>query len=256
MMDNRSTASLLTAAVILSAILGLSYGATFNGGCESIKDAPLGCTEWWLSRYQTSIAIAGAIFAAWLGIQPVLKQLRLTSLQTAATLQQVHSVRERLLDNMSKTELARLEKLSTELQQGYQLREDEPKVLPHWIWDFNQEVDRVEAGLKRRQLRNVDGDRVTIARQNLISKLAELSVCMRNFNATVGADEGEWGNEDLSAAEDAELRAAKELPDRIAETVEAIDRLRDAFTGDQQELRSKRQLYDQILVNADIPRDN
>jgi hypothetical protein len=42
MTDSRSTISLLAAAEILSAILSFSYGATFNGACAAIKDAPFG----------------------------------------------------------------------------------------------------------------------------------------------------------------------------------------------------------------------
>jgi len=39
MIDSRSTVSLLAAAAILSAVLGFSYDATFNGACEAVKDA-------------------------------------------------------------------------------------------------------------------------------------------------------------------------------------------------------------------------
>jgi hypothetical protein len=52
MTDSRSTISLLAAAAILSAILGFSYGATFNGASAVIKDAPFGYVGWWLSRHR------------------------------------------------------------------------------------------------------------------------------------------------------------------------------------------------------------
>jgi hypothetical protein len=110
MTDNRNTRALVAAAAVRALVLGFSYGATFNGGCEQIKDAPFGCFEWWLSRYQTLIAMFGAIFVAWLTVQPVLEQLKLSSVQTAVALQQVHVDREKRLESWLKPELAALEK--------------------------------------------------------------------------------------------------------------------------------------------------
>lgn len=256
MIDRRSTVGLLVAAAVLSAILGFSYGATFNGACESVKDATLGCFEWWLFRYQTLIAAAGAIFAAWLGAQPVLRQLKLSSLQTAATLQQVYTTREKLLETEFRPELVALETLSTELMRYFQADEDR-SVLTHWVWDENQEVDRVVDRLLRRQMKNLDGDKMTIARQELVSTLERLSTCMRSYNATIGADDPETGSSDeqMAVAEEAELRAEKELPDRIADASKAIDKMRDAFSADLQELRSKRQVYDQILASAALSKE-
>jgi hypothetical protein len=83
---NRNSLVLVAAAAVLALVLGFPYGATFNGGCEQIKGAPFGCVEWWLSRYQTLIAMFGAIFVAWLSVQPVLKQLKLSLVQTAVAL--------------------------------------------------------------------------------------------------------------------------------------------------------------------------
>jgi hypothetical protein len=255
MMDSRSTASLLAAAAILSAILGFSYGATFSGACEAIKDAPVGCAEWWLSRYQTLIAVAGAIFAAWLGAQPVLRQLGLSSLQTAATLQQVYTTREKLLENEFRPELVSLEKLSDELT-WYFRTDEEHSSLTHWVWEMNQTVDRIEERLRQHQMKNLDGDNMVIARRGLIDTLEVLSKCMRNYNATVGADDPESGSsdEDMANAQEEELRAVKELPNRITEASKAIDKMRVAFTADLQELRAKRQVYDQILATAALPK--
>jgi hypothetical protein len=195
MIDSRSSVSLVAAAAILSAILGFSYGATFSGACEAIKDAPVGCAEWWLSRYQTLIAVAGAIFAAWLGAQPVLTQLKLSSLQTAATLQQVYTTREKLLETEFRPELAMLEKLSTDLLWYFQSDEGRG-TLTHWVWDMGQEVERIGDRLLQRQMKNLDGDNVSIARRDLVGKVDRLGKCMRNYNATVGADDPENGSTD------------------------------------------------------------
>lgn len=255
-MDSRSNASLVAAAAILSAILGFSYGATFSVACDAIKGAPVGCAEWWLSRYQTLIAVAGAIFAAWLGAQPVLRQLRLSSLQTAATLQQVYTTREKLLENEFRPELAVLEKLSEELT-WYFRSDEEHSSLTHWVWDVNQKVDRIEERLRQHQMKNLDGDNMAIARRGLIDTLETLSKCMRYYNATVGADDPESGSsdEDMANAQEAERRAATELPNRITEASKAIDNMRMAFAADLQALRAKRQVYDQILATAALSRE-
>jgi hypothetical protein len=85
--------------------------------------------------------------------------------------------------------------------------------------------------------------------------LEVLSKCMRNYNATVGADDPESGSsdEDMANAQEEELRAAEELPNRITEASKAIDKMRVAFTADLLELRAKRQVYDQILATAALP---
>ena len=42
MADNRNTLAVVAAAATLALVLGFAYGATFNGGCEQIKDAQFG----------------------------------------------------------------------------------------------------------------------------------------------------------------------------------------------------------------------
>jgi hypothetical protein len=253
--DKRSAIGLVSAAAILAAILGFSYGATFNGACAAIKDAPLGCVEWWLSRYQTLIAVAGAIFAAWLGIQPVLGQLMLSSLQTAATLQQVYTTRERLLEGGFKQELFDLEKLSTDLNRCLYDGDGDRSKLTHWIWDLAKEVDQVRKALLRTQMKSLDGDAMAHARQGIIDRFSRLSDCMNDYNATVRADDPELEDPEgsMAMALQAELDAEKVLPQRVEEVGEGIAELRAAFNADLQELRSKRQIYDRILAEAALP---
>jgi len=62
-------------------------------------------------------------------------------------------------------------------------------VLTHWVWDMQQEVDRTRLIVVQGQMKNLDGDQMVVARQTLIDALERLSTSMRNYNATVGADE-------------------------------------------------------------------
>ncbi|UPK28423.1 hypothetical protein [Bradyrhizobium sp. 195] len=255
MADNRNTLALVAAAAILALVLGFAYGATFNGGCEQLKDAQFGCLEWWFSRYQTLIAMFGAIFVAWLSVQPVLKQLRLSSVQTAVALQQVHADREKRLENWLKPELAALEKLSEELARGYYEREDDHGVLPHWVWDMNQTVDSARDRLIRRQDRNFGPPEITAARQNLIDILGRLGKCMSDYNGSVYADDPEHdlSDDDRAKIDAAENKAREDLPARIDEASVAINKFAEAVATDLRELRLKRRLYDQMLASANLP---
>ncbi|MCS3479372.1 hypothetical protein M2212_006218 [Bradyrhizobium elkanii] len=254
MADDRNTFSLVGAAAILALVLGFAYGATFNSGCEQIKDAPFGCLEWWFSRYQTLIAMFGAIFVAWLSVQPVLKQLKLSSLQTAVALQQVHADREKRLESWLKPELAALDKLSEDLARGYHEREDDHAVLPHWVWDMYQTVDSTRDRLIQRQNRNLGGSEITAARQNLIDILGRISNCMSDYNGSVYADDPEYdlSDEDKAKIDEAELKARKDLPDRIDEVSVAINKFGEAVATDLRELRMKRRFYDQMLASTDL----
>jgi hypothetical protein len=255
MTDNRNTFVFVAAAAVLALVLGFGYGATFSGGCEHIKEAPFGCLEWWIFRYQTLAAMFGAIFVAWLSVQPVLKQLKLSSVQTAVALQQVHADREKRLENWLKPELAALEKLSEDLARGYYDRENDHAVLPHWVWNMNQTVDSTHDRLVQRQNRNLGPPEITAARQSLVDILRQLSNCMSAYNGSVYADDPEYDLSDESKAKiyEAELKARKDLPTRIDDVSVAIKKFSEAVAADIQELRMKRRFYDQMLANADLP---
>lgn len=64
----------------LMLILGFAYGATFDRGCDA-SQAPFGCVEFVINRYQSLIAIVGAIAAAVITAKPVWHQLNLQQQQ-------------------------------------------------------------------------------------------------------------------------------------------------------------------------------
>jgi hypothetical protein len=255
MEPHRNSLVLLLAVSMLALVLGFAYGATFTGGCSDIKEAPFGCVEYMVSRYQTLIAMFGAVFVGVYAVRPVLRQLGLTSLQTTVTLHQTYSAREKLLESRAKTQMAELDKLSIDLNQGYSQREDDGGSLSHWVWDMQQEVDRMRYRLSQWQTENLDGDETTIARQNLITALRRLDHCMIDFNGTVYVDDPELGvtDEEKAKVYAAEQRAIKDLPARISEASAAVGNVREAFDTDLGEIRLKRQLLDQVLVNAELP---
>ncbi|MBR1131910.1 hypothetical protein [Bradyrhizobium iriomotense] len=253
MTDNRNTRVLVVAAAVLALVLGFAYGATFSGGCELVKDAPFGCVEWWLARYQTLIAMFGAIFVAWLSVQPVLRQLKLSSLQTAVALQQVHADREKRLENWFKPELAVLEKLSDDLVSGYYRNEDDHAVLPHWVWNLNQTVDSTRDRLVQRQIKNIGSTEIAAHRQSLIDILKRLSDCMSDYNGSVYGDDPEYdlSDEDRAKIYEAEERARQDLPSRIDEVSVAIRKFGEAVTAEVHDVRKRRRFYDQVLASSD-----
>jgi len=105
----------VAAAVVFALILGFTIGASFTGGCAAIKDAPFGCAEWWLSRYQTLIGVSVALLAAWVAARPVWKQTRVA-------LHEATSAREGLLAGRAEITLPRLRKFRDELSFGYEGR--------------------------------------------------------------------------------------------------------------------------------------
>lgn len=250
---NRNGFALLPAAATLALVLGFAYGATFNEGCSEIKDSPFGCAEYMLARYQTLIAMFGAIFIGIYAVQPVLKQLRLASLQTTVILHQVYSAREKMLEQRARSQLNALERLVSELNHGSQYLDDSNA--SHWVWDTEQNVDGMIRRLRKVQTQNLDGDETTVARKQLIDKLKQLSSCMSDYNSSVYMDDPghETTDEVRTQIATAEANAAKELPRYIEYAIEAISHLRHAFEADLSELRLKRQLIDQTLVNVDLP---
>jgi hypothetical protein len=199
----------------------------------------------------------GAIFVAWLGVQPVLKQLKLSSVQTAVALQQAHTEREKRLETWVKPELAALEKLSEDLARGYHDREYDHAVLPHWVWDMNQTVESTRDRLIQRQDRNLGPAEITAARQNLIDILEQLTNCMSDYNGSVYADDPEYplSDEDRAKIDAAELKARKDLPARIDDVSAEIKKFSEAVATGLRELRVRRRSYDQILASADLPEE-
>jgi hypothetical protein len=256
MADHRwNSLVIILAAVVLAAIIGFAAGSSFGGGCPELKDAPFGCFEWWLARYQTLIAMGVAIMLAWFAAQPVWRQLRLTSLQTTMTLQQVLRVREKLLADRASMDMRILDKLDEEMNRGYHDREGDRGTLSHWVWDMESLVGTELVRLNKRQEENLDGDETTIARQLLIQALMRLANCMSDYNGLVhfGFDIEISDTPELrTEIERLELAAEAQLPCRIDEMSAAIGGLRKAFNVDLGEVRLKRQLMDQIVINADV----
>lgn len=241
------------AIFILSLVLGFALGATFSVGCTKISDAPFGCFEWWLSRYQTLIAMIGAFVVAGVAADQVWRQLKLSSVQTTVTMHQVLSAREKILQSRAKEEMARLDQFVNDFARDYYEREGDGS-LGHWLYEQDMKIAELHKYLSERQSENLDGDETAIERQNLLRELSGLAKSTNDFNGTVHAEQAEIQitPEIEAQIREEERQAAADLPHRIDDVTKATYKLKEAFDSDVAEIRSKRQLIDQVLASAEI----
>lgn len=82
------------AIFVLSTIFGMAIGGMITIGCSAISDAPFGCVEFIVARYQTLLAAIVALFAAFIAVTPVFRQLRQMTIQTGIS--QIERLEKRL----------------------------------------------------------------------------------------------------------------------------------------------------------------
>jgi hypothetical protein len=244
-------------ALPLLLVVGISCWIALNfSGCsnDALKDAPAGCFEFWLNRYQTLASAIAAFAAAWIAVRPVWKQLNLTSIQANVALRDAISSQVNLIANRADKTNARLDKLATDLLRGHHETEG-TGAFSHWAWDMESVIDAEIATLSHEQMENVDRDETTISRTILISTLRKLESCFSDVNATIHLSYDDDRADDSALQQDAikvEAIAEQQLTDRIQVTNEAILKLRSAFSRDIEELRLKRQLLDNMLVASRV----
>ncbi|MGY3582594.1 hypothetical protein ACVIGB_008339 [Bradyrhizobium sp. USDA 4341] len=120
---------------------------------------------------------------------------------------------------------------------------------------MSQQIDSLRTLLVQHYMRIRDGDQMRGANEQLVTELARLSKCMRDFNATHGADDPELGldGEALEGAQEVERQA--EGADRTVRAVKALDMMHKAYASDIRAIRLKRQLHDGLLAKAAVPEE-
>jgi hypothetical protein len=221
---------------------------------STLKDAPSGCVEFWLNRYQTLLTAFIAFVAAWVAVKPVWKQLRLSEIQASVSLRESISSRVNLLATRAEKSRTRLKAFYIQFATAYESTKDDASKLSHWIWDQENIINDQIAYLENEQSENIDGDGTTISRQKLLISLRQLENCVYEVNATVHLDYNvdEVEEAQQAAAEQEELKAKENLPNYIATVENALVDLEARFDRDIEELRLKRQLLDQILAASEV----
>lgn len=199
------------AAIVFAGIAGFALGATFSTGCPlDPQNAPFGCAEFLLSRYQTMIAAAIAAIAVF----PVWRQVRLQGMQTDILKSEALRERVSTLGKMRDTLVKRAEPLRKELQ----LYPDHVDSVSFWAHDTGQHVDAFSRFVSEQKALRLDGERVAAARADLMTKLKSLSDALWVLNWDVYLDDEDAPNEDGQS----ELRAkAAEAEASLETTINA-----------------------------------
>lgn len=230
------------AAVVFAGITGFALGATFSNGCPmDPQNAPFGCAEFLLSRYQTLIAAAIAAIALF----PVWRQVRLQGAQTdiarSAALRQRVRVISKTRDDLGKE----IDQLRDQLQ-VYPGRVNN---VNFWAHDRMQEVDRFVRFVSDQRSLRLDGERAATTRIDLIDKMERLSQAFWVINWDVYLN----GEDDPSEERQAELRAEAveaeaNLEMTIGAALKSAGAMQQASLEDIAEARTELRALDEGLM--------
>lgn len=233
------------AAVVFAGIAGFALGATFSTGCPiDAQNAPFGCAEFLLSRYQTMIAAAIAAIAVF----PVWRQVRLQGVQTdilrSDALRQRVSTLRRMRDALAKR--------AQPLQEQLQVYPDHVNVnsVNHWVHEAARHVDSFLDFVSSQKSLRLDGERVAVARADLMSKLATLSRALWVINWDVYLDDEDSPNEEQAAtlrAEAAEAEANLEMT--IGAALGSVSAVQSATFEDIAHARTKLRTLSESLLS-------
>lgn len=231
------------AAVVFAGVAGFALGATFSTGCPiDPQNAPFGCVEFLLSRYQTMIAAAIAAIAVF----PVWRQVRLQGVQTdilrSDALRQRISTLGRMRDAFVKQ--------AQPLREQLQVYPDHVNSVSFWAHDAAQHVDRFLDFVFGQKFLRLDGKQVAMARTDLTAKLTKLSRALWAMNWDVYLD-GEDAPDDEQKAklQDEAAKAEADLEMTIGAVLRSVGAVRSATFDDIAHARTKLQTLSETLLS-------
>ncbi|MBB4391666.1 hypothetical protein [Bradyrhizobium sp. ERR14] len=231
------------AAVVFAGIAGFALGATFSTGCPlDPQNAPFGCAEFLLSRYQTMIA---AVIAA-IAVFPVWRQVRLQGMQTDILKGEALRQRVSTLGRMRNALVTRAKVVREELQL-YPERVDN---VSFWAHDASQQIDGFLDFVSGQKSLRLDGEQVAAARADLISKLTILSRAFWVMNWDVYLDDEDTpSDEEAAALRDEATEAEARLGATISAALASIGALQLAILEDIGVARTKLHALGENLVS-------
>jgi hypothetical protein len=236
-----NTAVGYAAAVVFAGITGFALGATFSNGCPmDPQNAPFGCAEFVLSRYQALIAAAFAAIALF----PVWRQVlgAQTDIVRSAALRLRVKMISKVRDDLEKE----IERLRAELR----MYPDDITYINFWAHDTAQLVDRFLLFVSDQRALRLDGPRAAAARNDLTDKMERLSRALWVINWDVRSDEVD----DLAEEEQVRLQAeAVEAEAKLEQTIDtALKMARNmsrAFFEDIADARTELRALDDGLMS-------
>jgi hypothetical protein len=231
------------AAVVFAGITGFALGATFSTGCPlDAQNAPFGCAEFLLSRYQTMIAAAIAAVAVF----PVWRQVRLQGMQTDILKSEALRQRASTLGKMR----AALAKQAQLVREQLQVYPDHINDVNHWAHDASQHVDGLLNFVSGQKSLRLDGKHVAAARADLMSRLKVLSRALSVMNWDVYLDDEDTPNDEQSAKLRAEAAEAEtNLEVTIGAALRSMGAVQSAIFDDIVLARTKLHALSENLVS-------
>lgn len=229
--------------MVFAGISGFALGATFSTGCRlDPQNAPFGCAEFLLSRYQTMIA---AIIAA-IAVFPVWRQVRLQGMQTDILKSEALRQRISTLGGLRDA----LAKHTQSLREQLQWYPDYIKCLSSWAHEAAQQVDTFIDFINDQKALRLDGDRVAAARADLITKLDTLSRALWVMNWDVHLSDEDAPNEEQEAKLRSEAAEAEtNLEVTVAATLRTVGAVQSAILEDIGHTRTKLHALSENIVS-------
>jgi hypothetical protein len=231
------------AAVVFAGIMGFALGATFTKGCAmDPPNAPFGCAEFLLSRYQTLIAAAIAAIAVF----PVWRQVRLQGTQTdiarSAALRQRVAVISNARDDLGKE--------TEQLRDRLRVYPDRVKSVNFWAHDTAQQVDSFVQFVSDQRSLRLDGARAVVARSDLLDKMERLSRALWVINWDVYLGDEDAPSEERQAELQVEaIEAEANLEMTIDAALKSAGAMHFASLDDIAEARTELRALDEGLMS-------
>jgi hypothetical protein len=230
------------AAVVFAGIIGFAFGATFSNGCPmDQQNAPFGCAEFLLSRYQTLIAAAIAAIAVF----PVWRQVRLQGVQTdiarSAALRQRVGVIEKARDDLGRE--------TEQIRDRLRDYPDRVKTVSFWAHDTGQQVDSYVRFVSDQASLRLDGGRAAAARIDLLQNMERLSQAFWVINWDVYQGDEDYPGEERAAELNAEaIKAETDLEQTIDAALESARAMQRASSEDIGDARTELRALDEGLI--------
>lgn len=225
--------------------------ATLISAAKGLAGALVG----FVHDYQTLIAGALAIAAAYIAARPVWRQLDRMSVQTGTMFREFLADRVRALTARRKWLTERIDPYRTEVgQRIYEMRELENGLNIEWVFHRAQLTGDLKAKLQRYQREQRDPAAMAARLQDVVDRLSVLEATLNDIHRPHSGDQS---GEDyaLTDAEWAEIgRAGEAADERLDAEVAAFEasarQLEEAIGRELSELRDRLRGADEALLKA------
>lgn len=204
--------------------------------------------------YQTLIAGAMALLAAFVTLLPALRQLRATNIQASVMTREVIAQRMREVETRQKETRKNLAQITNEF--FHRLFPGDPEAAPdinvHWAFEAEHVVDRVVDLLKRDQQSKADPSFVDSRREKVIAAATALRSCLYQIHAPGSTDPTFLSEVEIAALEPNARLGETQLVDRLSVVKDRAAELDQAFETRLSQLRQLLRQIDDLVVDCEL----